>query len=107
MSYSTCTTCGGRYHWRWEEAFDKFGFGDGEGLVMTGTVAAALHDAGYVVTAEPWGLHNVVITDIERDGQPIIPKGTTIGYDKPRDYLPPEIIKLLDEAFPEHAEVQP
>ena len=38
--------------WSWEEAFDKFGFEDGDGLVMTDVVAAVLQDAGYSVTAE-------------------------------------------------------
>lgn len=107
MSYSTCMTCGGRYDWQWEEAFNKFGFGDGGRIVMTETIADALRAAGYAVTVEPWGIHIIVITAIERNGQPIIPDGATIGYDNPRHYLPPEIVKLLDEAFPEHAEVQP
>lgn len=106
MSFCICTTCGNRYDWKWEEAFEKFGFSDGGGMIMTETVADALRSAGYTVTVEPWGIHNVVITDLERDGRNLIPDGPRIGYDDPRDYLPPEVVALLDKAFPEHAEVQ-
>ena len=34
MPITTCLTCCGEYHWKWEEAFDKFGFGDGDNLVV-------------------------------------------------------------------------
>ena len=45
MTFSTCPKCLSTIDWSWEEAFDKFGFGDGDGLVMTDTVAAALRRA--------------------------------------------------------------
>ena len=92
-----CERCGAEHYWRWEEAFDKFGFEDGDGQVMTDTVVEALCKAGYTVAAEPWGFHNVVITSIKRDGSELIPAGSEIGYDAPRDYLPADIIDLLDE----------
>lgn len=83
--------------WSWEEAFDKFGFEDGDGLVMTHVVVAVLTDAGYNVTAEPWGMHNVVIISITATGgAELIPSTANLGYDEPRDYLPEAIIKLLD-----------
>lgn len=83
--------------WSWEEAFDKFGFGDGDGLVMTDVVVSVLTDAGYSVTAEPWGLHNVTIMSIKSaDGTELIPSTANIGYDDPRSYLPHAIITLLD-----------
>jgi hypothetical protein len=78
------------------EAFDKFGFGDGDGLVMTSSVADILIEAGYAVETEHWGLHNVIITSIKRDGVEQIPTGTKIGYDDPRAYLPADIATLLD-----------
>ena len=60
MPKSTCDRCGGvNLYWRWEEAFDKFGFGDGDGQVMTHVVEHVLRAAGYVVSSEPWGLHNI------------------------------------------------
>ena len=75
--------------WSWEEAFDKFGFEDGDGPVMTDVVEAVLWDAGYSVTAEPWGSHNVVIFSIkDANGNEIIPSTVKIGYDDPRSYLP-------------------
>lgn len=44
-----CPTCGQAHNWSWEEAFDKFGFGDGDDLVMTEKVAEALRKNGYEV----------------------------------------------------------
>ena len=34
-----CESCGSSHEWTWADAFDKFGFGDGDGLVMTSSVA--------------------------------------------------------------------
>lgn len=100
-----CPTCGHTHHWSWEEAFDKFGFGDGDDLVMTETVAQALRRHGYEVRTMHWGFHNTIITEINRDGTACISDDVTRGYDEPRDYLPKEVIVLLDEAFPSGAEV--
>ena len=83
--------------WSWQEAFDKFGFEDGDGLVMTDVVEAVLWDAGYSVTAEPWDSHNVVISSIkDATGNELIPSTVSIGYDDPRSYLPKTIVALLD-----------
>lgn len=35
MPLIECDSCGGDLYWRWEEAFDKFGFNDGDGQVKT------------------------------------------------------------------------
>jgi hypothetical protein len=106
MSFTTCTTCGNRYEWSWEEAFDKFGFEDGDGLVMTDHVADFLRSTGLSVTVQQYGFHNLVITDIERDGQSLIPETAQRGYDDPRDYLPDDIVDDLDRRFPEGREVR-
>ena len=83
--------------WSWEEAFDKFGFEDGDGPVMTDVVEAVLTDAGYTVAAEPWGMHNVVIQSIkDASGAELMPSDIELGYDDPRDYLPEALIALLD-----------
>jgi len=100
MPKSKCENCGGPYYWIWEDAFDKFGFGDGDGQVETPTVADVLEEAGYVVEHDYWGLHNDVISSIKKHGVEQIPDGTDIGYDGPRKYLPAAIIKLLDEMLP-------
>jgi hypothetical protein len=105
MSFTTCTTCGNRYEWSWEEAFDKFGFEDGDGLVMTDHVADFLRSTGLSVTVQQYGFHNLVITDIERDGRSLIPETTQLGYDDPRDYLPEDLVHDLDRRFPEGREV--
>lgn len=106
MSFTTCTTCGNRYEWSWEEAFDKFGFEDGDGLVMTDHVADFLRSTGLSVTVQRYGFHNLVITDIELDGQSLIPETAQRGYDDPREYLPDDIVHELDRRFPEGREVR-
>lgn len=105
MSYTICPSCGMKSEWSWEEAFDKFGFGDGDGLVMTEVVADALRAVSYDVKVQPWGIHNVVITAISRNGTALVPESVNVGYDDPRKYLPTELVALLDEAFPEGSEV--
>ena len=103
MPVSECRCCGGQYLWKWEEAFDKFGFGDGDGQVETGTVEGVLANAGYAVQSDG-GMHSVYIRSIQKDGREFMPDDDstfTIGYDKPRDYLPQEIIELLDRELPE------
>lgn len=103
MAYSTCKTCGSPYEWHWEDAFSKFGFGDGDGQVETGTVADALEAMGYHVTLFEWGLHNTVIDSIIKDGVERIPgehSAYVFGYDCPRDYLPDDLIARLDQHFP-------
>ena len=97
MSTTRCSACGHEHDWNWTEAFDKFGFDDGDGLVMTETVVSVLSAAGYTVSFYKWGLHNSIICSIARDGTELIPEGTKFGYDDPRDYLAPEIIGLLDD----------
>ena len=98
MPQSNCETCGGvgQLMWRWEEAFDKFGFNDGDGQVETWQVRNVLEDAGYDVTEIAWGLHNVIIHSIKKGGIELIPESATVGYDDPRDYLPAAIIEILD-----------
>ena len=89
--------------WDWEDAFDKFGFDDGDGDNYTGDVELALQDAGFETDSIQFGLHNLVIHRIARDGIEYIRKadrGFALGYDCPRSYLPAEIVALLDKAFP-------
>jgi len=105
--FTYCPTCSTDCSWHWEEAFDKFGFNDGDGLVMTDVVANALRAHGYLVETHIWGWHNVIITKISRDGISCIRDTAFIGYDKPRDYLTEEVIAILDAAFDDGEEVQP
>lgn len=104
MPTSQCQTCFNAYWWRWEEAFDKFGFNDGDGQVMTDDVAAALDNARYEVISEPWGCHNEIIRSIVKDGVEQIPATARVGYDDPRSYLPADIVALLDKELPEDGE---
>ena len=99
MNTSHCPHCGSDHYWDWEEAFDKFGFGDGDGLVETNTVAKALRAAGFTVTVSRYGCHNRVVTSIKQDGRQLIPDTANVGYDDPRGYLPDSVIALLDTSF--------
>ena len=88
--------------WSWTEAFDKFGFEDGNGQAQTYAVANVLEDAGYHVEYETWGMHNDVIVSIKHDNVEQIPLDSIrLGYDCPRDYLPATIIKQLDDELPD------
>ena len=97
MPLEYCPTCSEPHHWEWEEAFNKFGFGDGDGMVMTQTVADTLREAGYQCETQHWGLHNVVIISIKKDERELIlHDDINLGYDDPRNYLPKDIVILLD-----------
>jgi len=100
MPTTECDTCGVHYRWHWEEAFDKFGFNDGDGQVETWQVQSVLEGTGYTVELVEWGLHNTIICSIKKGGIEYVPDNSseyTLGYDNPRDYLPKQIVQLLDE----------
>ena len=84
--------------WSWEEAFDKFGFGDGDSMVMTHEVERALEELGYTVGSETWGCHNTIVTHLSKDGKDLL-EGVTVGYDDPRMYLPDDLVEALDRVF--------
>lgn len=103
MPESECDNCGGSLNWDWTEAFEKFGFGDGDGQVETCQVEDVLREAGYEVKVQKWGMHNTVIVSIKKDGTEFIPYSNpayTFGYDDPREFFPVEITDLLDEQLP-------
>jgi len=99
MPMSECENCGNTYEWQWSEAFDKFGFNDGDGLVETPTVATVLRKAGYEVVINDGLMHNSIIISITKDGMELIPDHVRLGYDNPYEYLPEEVMNLLDDAF--------
>ena len=102
MPTEYCEHCGNNYNWKWEEAFDKFGFNDGYSEIHTCDVVEFLRDAGYTVESGLWGTHNEIIGSIiNTEGDQMIPKGAALGYDDPRTYLPKAIVELLDQGFPE------
>ena len=90
--------------WFWEEAFDKFGFGDGDGLVMTGEVMDSINRAGYTVWADSPGVHNYYIIEIaDTDGTVIWSdsiEGVDLGYTNPREVLPKSLVEHLDKELP-------
>ena len=88
--------------WEWEEAFSKFGFGDGDGWNGTHEVEGEIESLGYEVEADSWGCHNYMIFDIKKDGKSVYAgDDLSIGYDDARNYLPNDIINHLDKEFPD------
>jgi len=114
--------------WQWEEAFDKFGFSDGDGWNGTHEVEGEIESLGYECETEHWGVHNYMIFDIKKDGKSILfpEKNDTgvdlddwlpeveqrikdrcatrtdvepLGYEPARNYLPDDIIEHLDKVF--------
>lgn len=88
--------------WEWEEAFNKFGFDDGDGPNFTNEVVMFINYLGYLAEPENWGIHNYMIMSIlDKDGNELMDENKIrIGYDDPRDYLPPELVSKLDAHFP-------
>ena len=92
-------------YWEWEDAFNKFGFEDGDGLVMTHKVAEFIDSLGYEVRYETWGVHNKIIQEIKKDDKLIMDweilekKGYSLGYDSPRQYLAKDLVAALDKQF--------
>ena len=90
--------------WEWEEAFDKFGFDDGDGMVFTGLVATFIDSLGYE-SEFAGGMHNSYFKSIkDKSGKELLsvmPNGDEIdvGYDDPRQYLPESLVQKLDEHF--------
>jgi hypothetical protein len=86
-------------HLTWEDAFSKFGYDDGDGMVITGNVAAFIESLGYDVGYDVWGMHNTVINSIiDINGEDLL-EGQDLAYGDPREYLPEQLIKQLDEWF--------
>jgi hypothetical protein len=55
-------------YWKWEEAFMKYGFGDGDDS-QTENVADFIRGFGYHVEINPNGMHNPSITSITQEGK--------------------------------------
>jgi hypothetical protein len=81
--------------WQWEEAFDKFGFGDGDGWNGTHEVEGEIESLGYTCETESWGCHNYMIFDIKKDGKSILfPEKNDTGVDLD-DWLPEVAEKII------------
>ncbi len=119
--------------WEWEDAFSKFGFGDGDSWNGTHEVQGEIESLGYKVECDSWGIHNYMIFDIKKDGKSILfPEGNEtgenlnnwlpeveqrikdrsgtrtdvdpLGYEQPYLFLPDDIIEHLDKVFNEEYE---
>lgn len=101
MTHHKCKHCGNTYHWN--HAFAKFGYDDGDGKIETPHIAQILENAGYTVHFSRWSPHNTLIYSIQKDGIEFMPRNTAkylIGYDDPQEYLPVDVLELLEQIFP-------
>ena len=81
--------------WEWEEAFSKFGFGDGDGWNGTHEVVGEIESLGYEGETDSWGCHNYMIFDIKKDGKSILfPEGKEHG-EHLDDWLPEVAEKII------------
>ena len=87
--------------WSWREAFDKFGFQDGDGWNGTDIVADYIEETFNVVTQrDSWGCHNYLILDVLcKNGVSQIPNNFTVGYDEPDQWMHPSWVTNLDMYF--------
>ncbi len=89
--------------WTWEEAFQKFGFNDGNNS-QTFRVQKVLEAAGYGCDEASGGWHNNVICGLSKEMGAVWAEETCEDVDddaKLRASLPPEVVALLDTAFPD------
>ena len=91
----------------WREAFDKFGFHDGDSWNGTDLVSDFLEEQFNVKTeCDSWGCHNYMIMAVkDQDGKNLIPEENfSHGYDEPDEWMPKEWVEALDEHFDENWE---
>ena len=69
--------------WDWQEAFDKFGFGDGDSWNGTDIVENFLNDRGWEVNS---GLKKTALARFD-------------GYENPEEVLPGELVDALNKKF--------
>lgn len=82
--------------WHWEEAFEKFGFGDGDSWNGTHEVEGEIESLGYTCETDSWRCHNHMIFDIKKDGKSILfPEKNDIGMDLD-DWLPEVAQRIKD-----------
>lgn len=101
MTIMKCEHCGNCYHWR--HAFSKYGYDCGNGDIATKEVAKALEDAGYEVKYGRHGRLNKIIYSIKKDKwekMPSVYSGFHLGYSDPIEFLPIEILEILEKEFP-------
>ncbi len=83
--------------WNWEEAFNKFGFGDGDDWNGTHIIFDFMEGLGFKnIEPDTWGMHNYMIFSMkDKKGK----KYEFDGYEDPRKILPRSVVKKLDKKY--------
>lgn len=101
MPIYKCNYCGNNYLLDWEDVFDNHDYKDGENNEKTYIVRDVLINAGYQVELDQKS-HDETIISIKKDGKELMPFNDDtihLSFDVPREYLPEEVIDLLDNYF--------
>lgn len=99
MPTATCSHCNSTFEWHWEAAFAKWGFGPGTGPSITEWVTEFLTQSGYKIITRQLEQGNTIIISIRKGKQEFIPADINIGHVHPNEFLPAELIKLLQQKF--------
>lgn len=87
------------YAWQWEEAFQKFGFRDGDDPQHNKEVGDFLKDFGYSYHTSS-GIHNGFICALAHNGVRVeLPEDDEDVVDI-RAMFPKDVLAALDKAFP-------
>ena len=81
--------------WTWEDAFQNYGFNDGNDWCRTFVVVEALEELGYKCETS-YGSHNNYICTLTKDTTSI-----EVGEDNLRRSLPRDAVTFLDQQFGE------
>ena len=93
--------------WIWEEAFQRYGFNDGNNS-ETWRVMEALEGEGYVGD-EVSGVHNTYICGLRKETGEVWNDGLCEDVNDSaqlRASLPSEVVALLDRAFPDELVIE-
>ncbi len=95
MPICKCALCGGPLNWEWEHAFYREGFADGVNT-QPDQVVNFLSDQGVEVDTDDSRSNEFIDSIKTIDGVELIADHDWEGETDPREFLPPDIVKLLD-----------
>lgn len=88
------------YDWSWTEAFNKYGFNEGETDTYTFEVSDFLADLGYIIETTS-GIHNTYISSLRSPtGVELLAVNKfNVGIDDAEEQLPDVLVDALNQKF--------